>query len=132
MEISIQEFLSGSRYRSQEGRMPRHDYTASLEGRSVVVQDAAGNEVEVRFGGTSDNRTVYAYIDGVGFIGGWQYPYRAQPFQRLVESINRGILYRRMEDLPKRFKQDVDLDRMSNEELRTLQRRIEETLQDRE
>ena len=81
----------------------RHAYHARLDGQRVIVEDENDNLVKVYFGATTDNRTVYAYLsDTGGFIGGWTYPHKAQPFQCLVESINQGILYHSLDDLPKR------------------------------
>jgi hypothetical protein len=82
---------------------PRHTYRAMLVGLGIVVEDAAGQPVAVEFGATEDMRTVYAQVQGVGFIGGWQYPHRAMPWSYLVDSINAGRLYARLEDLPNRW-----------------------------
>ena len=100
--------------------MTRHRYKAHLEGRAVKVLDEHGHPVEVRFAGTSDSRTVYAFVDRVGFIGGWRYPHRAQRHQRLVEAINQGVLYERMHDLPNgrpRRQSPVDLIQDAHREL---------------
>jgi hypothetical protein len=85
-----------------------HSYRASLNNRgAVVVQDAEGRPVEVQFGSTSNNQTVTAHVAGIGFIGGWTIPdgrytrrNRNRPFTDLVDSINRGIAYSDMNDLP--------------------------------
>jgi hypothetical protein len=53
---------------------PRHTYRAMLVGLGIVVEDAEGQPVAVEFGATEDLRTVYAQVQGVGFIGGWQSP----------------------------------------------------------
>ncbi len=82
---------------------PRHTYRAMLVGLGIVVEDAEGQPVAVEFGATEDLRTVYAQVQGVGFIGGWQYPHRAMPWSYLVDSINAGRLYTRLEDLPNRW-----------------------------
>jgi hypothetical protein len=74
-----------------------------LVGLGIVVEDAEGQPVAVKFGATEDLRTVYAQVQGVGFIGGWQYPHRAMPWSYLVDSINAGRLYTRLEDLPNRW-----------------------------
>jgi hypothetical protein len=74
-----------------------------IEG-GIVVKDEHGEEVDVTFGATSDNRSVHAHVEGVGFIGGWQYPHKAMPWEYLVKSINRGIVYHDMNHLPKSLK----------------------------
>jgi hypothetical protein len=67
----------------------------------MVVRDPSGNIVEVCYAGTTDNRTLYAYLKNAGgFIGGWQYPHRPGHFRELEASINRGVLYERESDLP--------------------------------
>ncbi len=128
--ITPVEFLSGEYMRrGDQTRQPKHSYTASLEGNSIVVRNTNGRKVEVRYGATNDNRTVYAEVDGEGFIGGWQYPHRAQPFRKLVESINRKILYRRFDDLPKRYNPSlINLGVMTEDELVELRRQIDNEL----
>ena len=78
----------------------KHKYNARLEGNSIIVEDKDGNKIDVSFAGTSDNRTVYAYVQGVGFIGGWQWPSPPLKFQSLVRFINQGIVYYNQSDLP--------------------------------
>lgn len=98
--ISPEEFLKGGIF-NEVLRKETHSYRAELvDGKRIVVKDAQGNEVKVQFGGTSDNRTVYAYIEGVGFIGGWEYPHKKMPWAALVAYINMGILYRSSAMLP--------------------------------
>lgn len=81
----------------------RHTYRAEwVLGLGMVVRDESGAPVDVTFSSTEDMRTVYAYIEGVGFIGGWQYPHKRTPFPKLVDYINRGILYSSMSMLPKK------------------------------
>jgi len=78
-----------------------HGLRATWEdGKGLTVTDAQGAVVQVTLGATLDNRTVYAHVEGLGFIGGWTYPHRAQPFKRIVESINRGRVYEDMNHLP--------------------------------
>lgn len=101
--ITTREFLSGEHYRCGHKPPTKHKYRAHLEGNSVVVTDESGERVEVNFGATQDHRTVYCHVDGVGFIGGWTYPHKRQPFRKLVDCINRGKLYD-MNDLPKSSK----------------------------
>jgi hypothetical protein len=98
--ISTKQFLAGEAVRPQG--LGTHRYSATLNGKRITVTDEDGHVVEVEYGGTSDNRTVYARVPGVGLIGGWQYPHRAMPWHYLARSINRHVLYHRMEDLPKR------------------------------
>ena len=79
----------------------KHNYKATwnrMEG--IIVVDGKGKEVKVEYASTVDNRTMYAYVPGVGYIGGWQWPHKAMPFKHLATCINRGILYTKMEDLP--------------------------------
>ena len=79
-----------------------HGLTAEwVSGRGIIVRNAAGVKVKVSFAGTLDNRTCYAYTED-GFIGGWQYPHRKESFCALAASINRGILYSSLDELPKR------------------------------
>jgi len=81
-----------------------HHFHADLVGKEIVVTDQEGHLVEVSFGGTSDRRTVYACVDGVGFIGGWSYPHRKTPFRHLVERINEGKTYQQLADLPRSYR----------------------------
>lgn len=103
--VSSNDFISGKMFHDaacEHRTRGRHQYRATLEGgRTIVVTDASGQRVKVNFAGASDNRTLYADIDGVGFIGGWQYPHKAMPWRALVDSINRGILYPSIDSLPK-------------------------------
>lgn len=80
----------------------KHEYKAYLNDESIQVVDANGDAVEVTIGGTPDGRTRYAYVKGVGFIGGWRYPHRKMPRSYLVDCINKGILYLDMNELPTR------------------------------
>lgn len=92
----------GGDYRCSHRRL-RHTFRAELvNGRSIHVFDEHGERVEAKFAGTQDNRTLYCEVPGVGFIGGWQYPHKALPWKALVDSINKGRLYRTTDDLPKR------------------------------
>lgn len=72
-----------------------------IEGEGIKVTDPAGKTIEVSYGGTQDSRTVHAYVNGLGFIGGWNWPSPPGTFKgRLVASINQGILYSASNDLP--------------------------------
>lgn len=85
-----------------------HSYKAAwVEGRGLVVTDSAEQEVALRASGTLDNRTVMIEVEGVGYIGGWQYPHRAMPWRYLVESINRGVLYQCADALPRKYPKTV-------------------------
>lgn len=102
--ITADDFVKGLAI--HVSRMARHNYRARIYNeRGIVVTDAEGNEIRVSYASTSDMRTCTAHVDGVGFIGGWQYPHKAQRFQKLVASINRGILYSDSSLLPKRSTQ---------------------------
>ncbi len=87
-----------------------HKFRAEwIDGKGIVVRDENGIELgadRIRFAGTLDNRTVSAYVEGVGYIGGWQYPHKALPWKRLVDYINRGLAYWSSEQLPKRYQQE--------------------------
>lgn len=98
-EISASDFLAGLIFPGRLG-IGGHNLKAEQVGRGIVVKDPSGNAVKVTYAGTTDNRTLYAHVDGLGFIGGWTYPHRRQPFTCLVESINQGVLYHEMNDLP--------------------------------
>ena len=78
----------------------KHDLRAEQVGQGIVVKRPDGSIVDVKYAGSIDSRTVYAYVEYLGIIGGWRYPHRKQPFLCLVESINRGILYHDMNSLP--------------------------------
>ena len=81
-------------------RPARHDLHAEwVEGRGCVITAPDGTEVKASFGATADARTVYAHVEGMGFIGGWTYPHRKMAFRKLVGSINRGIVCQNMDDL---------------------------------
>lgn len=80
--------------------MRKHHYKAIWTDHGIKVTDPDGNEIKVQYAATSDNRTVHAFVQGVGFIGGWQYPHRRSPFRNLVDSINQGTLYDHSADLP--------------------------------
>jgi hypothetical protein len=101
--ITAQEFLTGRAARVRNTKTI-HNFKAHLEGRGIKVVDEYGNPVEVRFAGTTDNRSCSASIDGLGLIGGWQYPHKAMPWKYMVESINRGILYSDMNGLPTAYR----------------------------
>jgi hypothetical protein len=90
--ITPKQFVDGGYLNRRKGKAT-HCFRAHLNGSAVEVEDEAGNAVEVHFACTVDNRTVTAHIPNVGYIGGWQYPHKAQPFRCLVESINEGVLY---------------------------------------
>ena len=81
----------------------RHTLQARMDGDRVVVTDAQGQPVEALFGATNDLRTVSAYVDGIGFIGGWQYPHRSMPWAYLADSINAGLVYHTSSALPVRY-----------------------------
>ena len=98
-EISIKDFVAGVRP-FPRGGIVGHSLKAELVGRGIVVKDSSGNVVKVTYGATLDNRHVHAHVAGLGFIGGWQYPHKAQPFKCLVDAINQGVLYHDMNDLP--------------------------------
>jgi hypothetical protein len=104
-EISSADFLAGVR------PFPRgigtHNLKAELVGRGIEVKDPSGKVVEVSYGATMDRRSVHAYVTGLGFIGGWQWPHRSAPFTDLVESINQGVLYHDMNSLPNGRKRKV-------------------------
>lgn len=91
--ITLDQFLKGSWHLAQP-RLGRHTFKARMEGRSIVVEDEDGQPVKVSYAGTTDNRTVTAHVDGLGYIGGWRYPHRRMPWSYLVDSINRGYVYR--------------------------------------
>ena len=76
-----------------------HTYKAEMVDGSLIVRNAKGDKVKVTFAGTTDNRTLYAYVPE-GYIGGWQWPHVPMPFKALVDSINRGIMYGSMSELP--------------------------------
>jgi hypothetical protein len=95
--ITSHEFLAGVPPRPRG--TSRHAYRARLDGKSIVVE-LHGKTVEVQFGATQDQRSVTAFVPGVGFIGGWQWPHRAMPWAYLVESINQGVLHHEMSTLP--------------------------------
>jgi hypothetical protein len=100
--VSSDDFLTG-RCRHDVTR-GTHNYRASLEEGKIVVVDDNGNHLEVHYGASSDMRTCYASVNGVGFIGGWTYPHKKLPFRELVAYINRGVVYADMNDLPKSHK----------------------------
>jgi hypothetical protein len=77
-----------------------HQFRARIEAGKLVVTDQAGNPVKVACAGTTDNRTVYASVEGTGLIGGWCYPHRAMPWAYLAESINQGKVYAATDELP--------------------------------
>ncbi len=79
-----------------------HKFKARLVGPRIIVEDEQGRSVTVNFSATQDMRTCYAHVESVGFIGGWTYPHRKMPWTYLAESINRGVLYHDINDLPKR------------------------------
>jgi len=81
----------------------QHRYRAHMEGRSLIVTLDGEPVKGIHFGATADNRSVSAYIDGEGFIGGWQYPHKAMPWSYLAECINFGILYAASDHLPKAY-----------------------------
>jgi len=101
--VTAKDFIMGRMARVRNTKT-RHNFKAHLEGRAIKVVDESGNEVEVRFSGTTDNRSCSASIDGLGFIGGWQYPHKAMPWKYMVESINQGVLYSDMNVLPKAYR----------------------------
>lgn len=79
----------------------KHNFKAEwIEGKGIEVRDGSGAVVEVSYGATEDRRTTYAYICGVGFLGGWQYPSPPRGFKSLAASINQGVLYSAQADLP--------------------------------
>lgn len=58
----------------------------------IVVIDENGGAVEVDFGGSPDNSTLYAWVEGVGYIGGWYDARRPRRWEELCASINQGVL----------------------------------------
>ena len=70
---------------------------------SLRAHDPEGSLVQVTYSGTQDRRTMMAYVEGVGFIGGWQSPHRAMPFHYLIVPINCGVLYSHSSLLPRRL-----------------------------
>ena len=97
--ISSSDFLAGKRLTPRTGR-GTHNLTATWDGHGIVVLDPERHLMTVSYASSVDRRTCYAYIENLGFIGGWQYPHKGQPFRALVESINRGVLYFDMNSLP--------------------------------
>ena len=78
-----------------------HTFVASLrDGRAIEVRDAGGELVPIICAGTEDNRTLCARVDGLGYIGGWRYPHRREPWSALVEAINLRRLYGSVQELP--------------------------------
>lgn len=104
--FTAKEFLQGRKVRSR-CLLGRHNFIARMEGTVIRVVDANGKPVKVNYAGTVDSRTVHARVDGVGFIGGWQYPHRAMPWKYLVKCINRGVLYHESASLPKAYRGTV-------------------------
>ncbi|MCL6557663.1 MAG: hypothetical protein K6U74_02450 [Firmicutes bacterium] len=100
--ITPEEFLTGSylKKRPPSTHKFRAEYTPE---EGIKVFDENGNQVDVEFSATLDGRSVWARVEGVGFIGGWQYPHRAMPWKYLAESINKGILYHSSDQLPKKY-----------------------------
>lgn len=82
-----------------------HPFIARMEGRKIIVTTNTGQPVTVTFAGTSDNRTVYAFVDdspyGPCFIGGWTCARRKGRWPELAASINTGNAYAHMNDLPR-------------------------------
>ena len=101
--VTSKALIAGGSWRARDllpsGR-GRHQYRAKMNGRSIAVT-LDGNPVEVRYAGTTDNRTVTAYVEGVGYIGGWEYPSPRRPWSDLVIEINKGILHYQSSTLPK-------------------------------
>ena len=98
--MKIGTIKSGTWFSYHQHGTGTHTFKAHLQGKSIVVQDENGNEVNVQYAATSDKRTCYAHVEGIGFIGGWQWPNQPKPFQTLVAYINQGILYHNLDDLP--------------------------------
>lgn len=96
--ITVNDFLNGSMFLRPTGT-GQHNLTAKWD-NGIKVTDENGNAVNVEYGATTDNRTVTAYVREIGFIGGWQYPHKRQSFKLLIDSINQGIVYHDMNDLP--------------------------------
>ena len=93
------------------GLVGRHKFTAELvNGKSIIVKNEKGEKIKVEFAGTVDRFTAYAYIRGIGFIGGWTCGIGPTPIRKkapqwkdLVDSINNGIVYPDMNMLPPSF-----------------------------
>jgi hypothetical protein len=96
--ITSNDFLSGNFFKKKD--IERHTLKAKWENGKIIVTDQEDNKVEVTYGATIDMRTCTAYVNGLGFIGGWQYPHKKMPFSELVNKINQGILYPDMNNLP--------------------------------
>lgn len=100
-EISSKDFLAGNFLPQPRAGRGIHNFKAEwVEGRGIRINGHIPHELKISFASTNDMRTCYAYCEGVGFIGGWQYPHRKMPFKYLVESINQGILYYDQNSLP--------------------------------
>lgn len=98
--MSISDFLKGGFPQPKTGK-GIHNFKAAWSDKGITIDGHKPSDLGVTFGATSDNRTCYAHLNGLGFIGGWQYPHRKMPFKYLVESINQGILYYDQNSLPK-------------------------------
>ena len=99
--ITTNQFLSGS-YVAQNRQVTRHDYTARWQDGDGILLSLHGETVPaklVTFGGTANNSTCYCHVEGVGFIGGWTG--KKHPWRKLVDSINRGMLYPSTSQLPR-------------------------------
>ena len=81
----------------------RHQFKAELkDGKTIIVKDHLGNIVKPSFGATTDMRTCYAHLSGVGFIGGWtcwKKTSKAPVWSSLVGSINSGVCCSDMNEL---------------------------------
>ena len=96
--ITPNDFIAGRAPRRGTGT---HNLKAEwIPGKGIKVTGPNGEEIHVTYGSTMDLRTCYAHVSTLGFIGGWRYPHMKQPFLSLVNSINKGVLYYSMNDLP--------------------------------
>ena len=95
------------------GAIYKHNLRARREGKAIIVETPDGRPVRVGFASTEDMRTCYAYVKGLGFIGGFQvlplatirYEKKVNgkaPWDLLFDSINAGYVYHDMNDLPGR------------------------------
>jgi hypothetical protein len=101
--LSLGDFIQGRGI--IEPKITIHTYRATLvpSHQAIRVTDESGSLIAVHYSATGDRRTMMAYVEDVGYIGGWQYPHRAMPFHYLIVSINRGVLYSHSHLLPRRL-----------------------------
>jgi hypothetical protein len=76
-----------------------HNYKAKfIPGEGIFVGDEEGNSVKVNVFPIEKGMT--AYVEDVGYIGGWRGRHFNGNLQTLVDSINKGILVSRGKELP--------------------------------